>query len=349
MRRSARVPPVGSRLARPALMLLGVVACGGPVLCQGAPAPPPASASAPFVGTTSTANEPVFRRPDARFSIRVGRIAVRLRVLAIGVLAGARIEIGPGPDASSRLSASDDQGSLDGSVRRGWTWTAPGRPGFYAVRLVDPVVSDTIRLTFMVLRPASDMENGRLNGYRIGAYRSRPASMSAAYEPPRGFIEARPEDYDIPLSPNFRLGQFLCKDPGNPRYLLVTPRLLIKLEALLVAVNDAGYTTPSLTVMSGFRTPTYNRAIGNATDFSRHLWGDAADVFVDADGNGQMDDLNGDGRSDVRDARWLADVVERIMLAEDPGLAPGGLSIYRRNAAHGPFVHMDTRGRRARW
>ena len=62
-----------------------------------------------------------------------------------------------------------------------------------------------------------------------------------------------------------------------------------------------------------------------------------------------MDDVNGDGRSDVRDARWLAGVVERMMERQEPDVTPGGLSIYRRNAAHGPFVHMDSRGYRARW
>ncbi len=290
-----------------------------------------------------------YERPDARFALRVGTLDVRLRVLAIPVMPGSAVRIERGPGASNRTSASTDGGRLNGSARRGWTWSAPERPGFHATRFVDPAVQDTIQLTFMVLRPASDVRNLTLDGYEIGTYRPRPASMSVAYEPPRGFIEARPEDWDIRVSPNFRLGQFLCKQPGNPRFLLVTPRLLTKLEALLVAVNDAGYATPSLTVMSGYRTPAYNRAIGNTTDFSRHLWGDAADVYVDVDGDGQMDDLNGDGRSDIRDARWLAGVVERMMAAETPGLAPGGLSVYRRNAAHGPFVHLDTRGRRARW
>jgi len=49
-----------------------------------------------------------------------------------------------------------------------------------------------------------------------------------------------------------------------------------------------------------------------------------------------------------RNARWLADIVERMM-ADDRTLPVGGLSIYRRNAVHGPFVHLDARGQRARW
>jgi hypothetical protein len=206
-----------------------------------------------------------------------------------------------------------------------------------------------VDLTFIVLRPASEVRDGKLKGYPIGSYRPRPTSMTRRYEPPAGFIEAGPEDHDVMVSPNFSLGQFLCKEPGDPRYLLASPLLLLKLEALLDAVNRAGVATPTLTVMSGFRTPAYNRAIGNTTDFSRHLWGDAADVYVDVDGDGDMDDLNGDGGSDVRDARWLAQVMETVMADPPWRTEPGGLATYRRNPAHGPFVHIDARGRRARW
>lgn len=288
------------------------------------------------------------RPAKAAFSVRVSGLIVPLRVVAIPVLPGAQVEIAKEGAAGGRLTATPGGGRLrpDGADR--WTWTAPEGLGFHSVRIVSSQPVDTIHLTFMVARPATDIRNQSLGDYAIGTYRPRPASMTAAYEPPRGFVEARPQDYDILVAPNFRLGQFLCKQPGDPQYLLVSPRLLIKLEALLVAVNEAGYATPSLTIMSGFRTPAYNRAIGNTTDFSRHLWGDAADVFVDVDGNDDMDDLNGDGRHDLQDARWLADVVERMMV-DQPTLPAGGLSIYRRNPVHGPFVHVDTRGHRARW
>ena len=36
------------------------------------------------------------------------------------------------------------------------------------------------------------------------------------------------------------------------------------------------------------------------------------------------------------------------LLARHPHLA-GGLSAYPANSAHGPFVHIDARGARARW
>jgi hypothetical protein len=290
----------------------------------------------------------VARPAEAAFSVRVSGLVVPLRVMAVQVLPGAQVDIVKEGRAGGRLSATAGGGSLRPGGADRWSWTAPDEVGFHAVRIVSVQPVDTIHITFMVARPATEIRDGSFDGYAIGTYRPRPASMTVAYEPPASFVQARPQDYDILVSPNFRLGQFLCKQPGNPQYLVVSPRLLIKLEALLVAVNEAGYRTAALTVMSGFRTPAYNRAIGNTTDFSRHLWGDAADVYVDNDGNEDMDDLNGDGRHDLQDARWLADVVERMMV-EDASLPVGGLSIYRRNPVHGPFVHLDARGRRTRW
>ena len=125
--------------------------------------------------------------------------------------------------------------------------------------------------------------------------------------------------------------------------------LLLKLERLLRAVNEAGVRAPTFAVLSGFRTPAYNKAIGNTTSYSRHLYGDAADVFVDADGDGRMDDLDGDGAVTRADAEWLAGVVEG--LADQPWYAPlvGGLGIYGATPGHGPFVHVDTRGEPVRW
>ena len=77
------------------------------------------------------------------------------------------------------------------------------------------------------------------------------------------------------------------------------------------------------------------------------MYGDAADVFVDNDGNGRMDDLNRDGRIDSRDAQVILDAVERVERAH-PDLV-GGVGVYRATRAHGPFAHVDVRGTRARW
>jgi hypothetical protein len=70
-------------------------------------------------------------------------------------------------------------------------------------------------------------------------------------------------------------------------------------------------------------------------------------VYVDNDANGNMDDLTGDGRVTIADARLLAQVVDQVE-QQHPELT-GGVGIYSANSAHGPFVHVDVRGVKARW
>ena len=102
--------------------------------------------------------------------------------------------------------------------------------------------------------------------------------------------------------------------------------------------------------MSGFRTPQYNYTGGNTggrANLSRHMYGDASDVYVDNDRDGQPDDLNGDGKVDAKDAKVLADAAEKVE-RQYPALV-GGIGIYKACCGHGPFTHIDTRGYRARW
>ena len=101
--------------------------------------------------------------------------------------------------------------------------------------------------------------------------------------------------------------------------------------------------------MSGYRTPYYNAALNNVSH-SRHLWGGAADIYIDENpADGEMDDLNRDGRIDWRDARVLYRIIDGMYAYKRYSPFIGGLAHYRRTAYHGPFVHVDVRGHRARW
>jgi uncharacterized protein YcbK (DUF882 family) len=103
-------------------------------------------------------------------------------------------------------------------------------------------------------------------------------------------------------------------------------------------------------VMSGFRTPQYNRGGGNPTGragLSRHMYGDAADIYIDSNHDGVMDDLNHDGRIDIADSRVISAAVDRVEAAH-PELV-GGAGVYPAESGHGPFIHIDSRGYRARW
>jgi uncharacterized protein YcbK (DUF882 family) len=106
----------------------------------------------------------------------------------------------------------------------------------------------------------------------------------------------------------------------------------------------------NVTVMSGFRTPQYNAGGGNTAgraNLSRHMYGDASDIFLDSDRNGQMDDLNRDGKISIDDSKVISAAVDRVEAAH-PELV-GGAGVYTAAAGHGPFIHIDTRGYRARW
>ena len=206
---------------------------------------------------------------------------------------------------------------------------------------------------FITMRPFADKVNGRIGTYRMGVF---PAELrgarSAAYRNPEGFLEITSDNADTPISEHFRLRDFLTKDQGSvwPKYLVLREPLVDKLELVLGELRAMGIRANRLRVMSGFRTPQYNAlgvgAGGRASD-SRHQYGDAADVYVVNGVRDWMSDLNRDGRVDTRDARVLASAAERVE-RKYPELL-GGIGIYRATDAHGPFVHIDVRGNRARW
>ncbi|MEP7028448.1 MAG: D-Ala-D-Ala carboxypeptidase family metallohydrolase [Candidatus Eisenbacteria bacterium] len=207
-------------------------------------------------------------------------------------------------------------------------------------------------LSVLPVIPFGTQRRGMLYGYRLGRWPQETKLGSAQhYAPPEGFLEVTPLNVHLRVSTHFRLGEFLTHDQEEvwPKYLVLRAPLLDKLELVGDALLAAGR-SDSMRVMSGFRTPAYNAKEvgpgGRAPD-SRHMYGDAADIFVDADGDSVMDDLDGDGRVTVDDARELAALVERVEAAH-PDLA-GGVSAYPATDEHGPFVHIDVRGRPARW
>lgn len=207
---------------------------------------------------------------------------------------------------------------------------------------------------FITTRPASDNRAGILGSYRIGTWPGPRTTHNGAvaYTPPSGFIEVTRENQHTALSESFTVKDFLTKGQSNvwPKYLHIDLKLVDKLELILIELESQGINTSGIVVMSGFRTPSYNASGGDPrgrASLSRHMYGDAADIYIDSDGNGIMDDLNGDGRVDLKDAQVIVRAAEAVE-EKHPHLV-GGIGLYRANSAHGPFVHIDTRGARARW
>lgn len=205
-------------------------------------------------------------------------------------------------------------------------------------------------LHIFVMVPYSNLDGEWMNGYRIGKYPDIPLKELPIYKKPKGFIEVTPENEQVNVSPHFKIGQFLCKQNGGfPRYLVLKERLVLKLELILEKMNEAGYPCRTFHIMSGYRTPYYNHLIGNVK-YSRHVWGGAADIFIDEHPeDGMMDDLNQDEKIDYKDAAVIYRIIDNMF--GHPFYTPfvGGLGRYKKNENHGPFVHVDVRGFRARW
>ena len=84
--------------------------------------------------------------------------------------------------------------------------------------------------------------------------------------------------------------------------------------------------------------------------YSRHVYGGAADFFIDENSkDDMMDDLNRDGKIDFKDAAIIYEIIDELYGKKFYARLTGGLARYKKTSYHGPFVHVDVRGFRARW
>lgn len=339
-----------------ALLLQIPIALGGAALL-GVAAPPPIAAPAAVLPRTGIGTE--LRLAPAAF----GRSGA-LRAVILDPSAELRLPLvwsdaAPGPlqyrwtraagtqPAGPRLLGAPAEGAWIPSA----TIYAPLQRGVWRLGLrAGDWSREVTELAVFTRVPFAEKRDGYLNGYHIGTYETEGSGRFDRYAPPGGFVEVTPENQDVPLSEHFRLRNFLTKDQFDvwPKYVALDLRLLDKLELVLQELRQMGIRADAMSVMSGYRTPQYN---GPGDDgrarLSRHTYGDASDVWVDNDGNGYIDDLNGDGLCDVADARLLLRAVDRVE-ERYPELT-GGAGAYLPNEAHGPFVHIDVRGARSRW
>jgi len=283
---------------------------------------------------------------DSRVSFYVssGEEKTDLKIFSFFVLPGEKLPLTI--SGSDNVEAKSSMGDVEKVSQKKWTYTAPKQKGVYDLTFTDAETGEKMLLHIFVMVPASEMKKGVLNGYRIGRY---PKEKYKNYKNPAGFIEVTKENMEVDITSHFKLKQFLCKQQGEwPKYVVMRPRMLRKLELMLEKLNEKGVKVKTFVLMSAYRTPYYNKSIGNVK-YSRHVFGDAIDLYVDDDGDGRIDDLNRDGKISIKDARVIADVVEQI--EKDPKYKEfiGGMGVYNKNSSHTYFVHVDTRGYRARW
>lgn len=311
----------------------------------------PAILSVAFVTAVLAQPPGEFSSGKVSFSVMVRGETTSYRELAVSVLPEAALSVDiAGGAGTESFEVSASGGKLRSTGPREWEWNAPATAGLYGVTIRSAGTDEVMRLNVFVLVPLTRVQEERLNGYRIDSYPAIALKGLEIYKPPRGFIEVTAANVDTAVSPHFTLRQFVCKQTGGyPKYVVLRERLLLKLELLLEQVNAAGIRSDSFYVMSGFRTPYYNRSIGNVK-YSRHIYGGAADIFIDEQPrDGMMDDLNRDGKIDVYDAGVLYSLIDKLYGTNAHQQFIGGLGRYKKTSNHGPFVHVDVRGFRARW
>tara|TARA_A100001391_G_scaffold52724_2_gene32218 strand:+ start:648 stop:1049 length:402 start_codon:yes stop_codon:yes gene_type:complete len=129
---------------------------------------------------------------------------------------------------------------------------------------------------------------------------------------------------DPQITKNFHLKEWSCKTTpqktGVPWDLV--PNVVECAENLQVLRDHIG---KAITLISGWRSPLYNKKIGGATK-SKHMTGQAADIRV----KGMKPDE-------------IAEIIETLI--EEGKMKQGGLGVYPKSN----FVHYDCRGTRARW
>jgi hypothetical protein len=273
---------------------------------------------------------------------------VRLRFALPGMDVEFPLEVSSDPSALTYEWVEINSSSAGESARplSGASFVAPKKPGFYHLVLLKGTERELLpEPTLAVMVPFTEKSGAMLNGYRMGTY---AAERHANHDHPAGFLEVRESDIDLKITKHLKLGDFITHDrQGNvwPKYIALNPLLLDKLELVLQKIGEQAHLTQAaesdslaLDVHSGFRTPAHNQSVWRAVDDSRHEYGDAADVAIDA---------NGDGRVTLYDELLVARAVDQVE-AEHPELV-GGLGLYTSSLYHTPYVHIDARGKRSRW
>jgi hypothetical protein len=293
-----------------------------------------------------------FSADHANFSIVYDNFKIPLNTFSIFVMPSEEIVISIAEENRDKKYVIELNGKKFEN-EKSFKWQAPAKSGHYPVKIKEKNSTgqgSEINLNIFVLHPAHKMNGQYLDGFKIGSYPDIPADKKAYYSKPTGFLKIEESLLDLNLTPHFKMDQFITKQCTElPQYIVLKESLLLKLEYFLEEVNKAGYKADTFGIVSVYRSPYFNKKLGNNTDLSRHLFGDAADIYIDNSGNEWMDDLNGDGKSNIYDSNILFDLAVKFDQKEEFSQLQGGLSSYKGNGIRGPFLHIDSRGFHVSW
>jgi len=289
--------------------------------------------------------------PEVGFSVKFDGVekATSLNRFFYMVLPGKSFEFLVTSLKPEQITATCNYGELAVKGPGKWKYTAPEKSATGQLVITDVKTGEAMTVTLFILVPRTEKKGEYLNGYRIGNYPEENFRGRKNYKKPEGFIEVTKDNKDIYITPHFQLKQFLCKQgSGWPEYMIINPNLLIKLEYIVSGLHEEGFPVKTLFIMSGYRTPYYNHAIGNVK-YSRHIYGDASDIYVDENHDNVIDDLDKNGKHELADAMVIYAIINRFENDPENEHLIGGMGKYNKNSAHTYFIHVDTRGYKARW
>lgn len=133
-------------------------------------------------------------------------------------------------------------------------------------------------------------------------------------------VEENTASASVPASSNFSVTEFDCNDgtPVPEEYYTNLQELMSNLEVLRAELDGN-----SITVNSGYRSPSYNESVGGASN-SQHKYAKAADIVVSGYSPG-----------------LVHTTIARLI--REGKMKQGGLGRYN------TFTHYDVRGSQARW
>jgi hypothetical protein len=159
-----------------------------------------------------------------------------------------------------------------------------------------------------------------------------------AYFQGRYFYKLSMEQAMEKIVDNWRIIDFVSGDQKNQwfysldkeLYWLMDKKVLIAFLPLKKKMEEKDLDWDAISLNSANRSPYWNGVVGGAA-YSRHLCGDAIDFSVG--------DVDKNGISNYEDKLKVLELCELIIGDK------GGIGLYPKTQA----VHIDTRGRRARW
>ena len=155
-----------------------------------------------------------------------------------------------------------------------------------------------------------------------------PYGGSAQYAVPTRYVDLDALDEELGFAPNFVVNEYMASYKG--RYGILQDHMTGHLQDVRDTIDGP------LTVNSGYRSPGYNASIGGV-DYSRHIYGDAADLQADGWSVEELGDIcDGLGAGYVglyedghTHCDWRDDSLDAAFFASSRGAAPAPTALIR--------------------